>query len=134
MKIVHICISAPYIDGWGYQENLLPKYLQSLGVQNHIVASANHFPEYLKSHIIEEIKAKGSDYIQDDIVVHRIQTIRITSSLFATRGLRKVLDEIQPDAIFHHNLKNVKHVQAQIILIVLHSPFVRVTQSVIESL
>ena len=26
MKIVHICLACFYVDGMGYQENLLPKY------------------------------------------------------------------------------------------------------------
>ena len=48
MRIVHICISAPYIDGWGYQENLLPRYLQKAGTENYVIASMNDFPVYLK--------------------------------------------------------------------------------------
>ena len=31
MKIVHICIQAPYNDYWGYQDNLLPKYHRKSG-------------------------------------------------------------------------------------------------------
>ena len=26
MRIVHLCLEAPYTDLWGYQENLLGKY------------------------------------------------------------------------------------------------------------
>ena len=31
MKILHIAPNAPYNRGWGYQENLLPKYQKKLG-------------------------------------------------------------------------------------------------------
>ena len=31
MKIVHIAPNATYNEGWGYQENLLPKYHAKLG-------------------------------------------------------------------------------------------------------
>ena len=31
MKILHIAPNAPYNRGWGYQENLLPKYHKKLG-------------------------------------------------------------------------------------------------------
>lgn len=31
MRIVHLCISIPYNDYWGYQENLLPKYHRKQG-------------------------------------------------------------------------------------------------------
>ena len=26
MKILHLCLDAPFNDDWGYQDNLLPKY------------------------------------------------------------------------------------------------------------
>lgn len=31
MRIVHICLQAPYNDYWGYQDNLLPKYHRKSG-------------------------------------------------------------------------------------------------------
>ena len=103
MKIVHISISGPFIDGWGYQVNLLTKYLQKEGVQNYIVASSNDFPSYLKREKVEEIKAKGNKYLIDGVAVRRIPTKKISSSLIYPRGLGSVLREIQPDVIFHHN-------------------------------
>lgn len=104
MKIAHISISAPFIDSWGYQENLLTRYLQDEGVQNYIIASANDFPSYLKQEVIDEIKAKGTTYDLDGIVVRRIPTKKVSTSMAITHGLMDVLKEIQPDAIFHHNL------------------------------
>ena len=69
MKIVHVSISAPFIDTWGYQVNLLSKYLQSSENQNYIVASSNDFPSYLNSDEINKIKAKGRKYELDGVVV-----------------------------------------------------------------
>lgn len=103
MKIVHVEISAPFIDNWGYQENLLPKYLQKIGVENYIIASANIFPTYLKQEVIDEIKAKGSDYVLDGIQIKRIQIKKVSSSFLFTKGLMQALEEIKPDIIFHHN-------------------------------
>ena len=103
MKIVHICISAPYIDGWGYQENLLPRYLQKKGVENYVIASRNDFPPYLKPEDKAAIIAKGVDYQVDGIHVRRIKTKRLTTSLLVAKGLSKVLAEIKPDLVFHHN-------------------------------
>lgn len=103
MKIVHICISSPYIDNWGYQENLLPNYLQKKGIRNYVVASSNDFPKYLKQEVVEIIKAKGNNYTLDGIVVRRIPTKRISNSFICPKGLKSVLEEIQPDVIFHHN-------------------------------
>lgn len=100
MKIVHVSISAPFIDNWGYQENLLPKYLQMEGTKNYIIASANDFPAHFKSEIVN----KGTNYVYDGIVVRRIPTKKISTSFAFTKGLHKVLEEIKPDVIFHHNL------------------------------
>lgn len=100
MKIVHVSISAPFIDDWGYQENLLPRYLQMEGTQNYIIASANDIPAHIKSDIV----SKGTNYVFDGIVVRRIPTSKISTSFAFTKGLNKVLNEIEPDVIFHHNL------------------------------
>ena len=112
MRIVHICISAPYIDGWGYQENLLPRYLQKLGVDNHVIASRNDFPAYLTPEDKAAIVAKREDYQVDGIHVRRIKTKQLTTSLLVTKGLSKVLDEINPDVIFHHNFNCTSLVEA----------------------
>ena len=100
MIIVHVSISSPFVDSWGYQENLLPKYLQMEGTKNYIIASANDLPAHLKS----EIENKGTNYVHDGIVVRRIPTKKISTSFAFTNGLHKVLEEIKPDVIFHHNL------------------------------
>ena len=104
MKIVHVSISSPFIDSWGYQENLLPRYLQIEGTQNYIIASANDIPAHIKSDRLSDIRNKGTNYLFDGIVVRRIPTKKITTSFAFTKGLRKVLEEIKPDVIFHHNL------------------------------
>ena len=104
MKIVHISISAPFIDGWGYQENLLSRYLQKAGTDNYIIASATDFPKYLKQEVVNEIKSKGTNYKLDGIIVRRIATKRISASFVYTKGLNGVLEEIHPDVIIHHNI------------------------------
>lgn len=104
MKIVHICISDPYIDGWGYQANLLPKYLQQLGAENIVVASENTFSSYLKPEIVAAIKVKGTHYVGDnDTEIYRITTGKVSESFIYTKGLMRILEYIKPDAIFHHN-------------------------------
>lgn len=103
MKIVHITISAPFIDGWGYQENILTQYLQKAGAENYVIASATDFPNYLKPEIINEIKAKGTNYTLCGITIRRIATKKLTTSFVYTKGLKEVLEDINPDVIFHHN-------------------------------
>ena len=38
-KIVHLCLSSFYIDGYSYQENMLPKYHVKLGYDVTVIAS-----------------------------------------------------------------------------------------------
>lgn len=104
MKIVHICLSAPYVDGWGYQENLLPEYLQRNGVENHIITSNDNLPVYLNKEMKEEIIKKGNLYSIGNIKIHKIKGKKLTTSLLIPFGLMDKLKEIAPDVIFHHNV------------------------------
>ena len=104
MKVVHVCITNPYIDGWGYQENLLALYMTKIGIETHVVASKNDFPKYLTEDVIEDIRMKGDDYAVDGVIIHRIETSKISDSCIITHGLKQKLEEIQPDLIFHHNV------------------------------
>lgn len=104
MRIVHICLSAPYVDGWGYQENLLPEYLKKNGVENHIITSNDNLPIYLSENMKDEIVKKGDSYNIGDIKIHKIKGRKITTMLLIPYGLRKKIEEIRPDVIFHHNV------------------------------
>jgi 1,2-diacylglycerol 3-alpha-glucosyltransferase len=39
MKIVHLCLSAFYVEGFGYQENVIPRYNRKDGHEVVIIAS-----------------------------------------------------------------------------------------------
>lgn len=104
MKIVHICLSSAYIEGWGYQENLLPEYLYEAGTENHIISSNCIFPAYLSQDIKNQIIAKGLKYKVGNIYIHKICGKRISSSVLIPYGLKKMLDDIKPDVIFHHGI------------------------------
>lgn len=104
MKILHICISNTYIDNWGYQENLLSRYLVKRGVDNYIIGSDRHFPPYLSQDTIAEIQKKGKYYTADDSSVVRIKTTRLSLLLIFPHGLYKEIERIKPDAILHHNV------------------------------
>ena len=112
MKILHICISNTYIDDWGYQENLLSRYLVKEGVDNYIIGSDRHFPWYFSQEGIAEIQKKGRHYRADDSSVTRIKTTRLTSILIIPHGLRKEMERIRPDAVLHHNVNNTSLVVA----------------------
>lgn len=103
MKIVHI--SKNYIEGWGYQENLLPLYQKRAG-HEVVVISDNVQLKYVNDQeLADKIAKKGNEYEYDDIKIYKIKTYLNTSSTsFFCCGLYKILEQEQPDMIFHHNV------------------------------
>ncbi len=103
MKIVHITES--YIEGWGYQENLLPLYQKRAGHDVVVISDNAHLKYVQNRELAEQIAAKGTEYEYDGIKIYKIKTILNTSSTsFACKGLYKILEKEQPDMIFHHNV------------------------------
>ena len=68
MKVLHLCLSAFYIDGYGYQENILPRMHKKLGHDVLIVASTETYIDNMNLGYIE-----SRNYVNEDgIPVHRI--------------------------------------------------------------
>ena len=97
MKVVHF---APiYIDGWGYQENLLPKYFQDMGHEVCVI-SPNKLPLQYRSESIMKKK-----YFVDNVEIRRINVFFYFSfTFFFTKGLYKILKEKKPQILFHHGI------------------------------
>lgn len=104
MIIVHICLTSAYIEGWGYQENLLPEYLCKAGTDNYIITSNNVFPTYISQEAKEKIVAKGTKYKVGNVTIHKISGKRVSSSVLIPYGLKDKLEELKPDVIFHHGV------------------------------
>ncbi|HOA82050.1 MAG TPA: glycosyltransferase, partial [Defluviitaleaceae bacterium] len=98
MKIVHVAVTAPYIDGWGYQENLLPLYQLKQGDQITIIAS-DIVPPYLRGKTF-----KTGKYINNGVTVIRIPGKKITNTLIISSSFSDLLEQEKPDIIFHHNV------------------------------
>lgn len=103
MKIVHI--TGIYVDGWGYQENLLPQYQQRAGNDVVVIADNDHLTYINNPKLAEEILNKGNEYVSNGIKVYKIKTYlnTITTSFFC-KGLYDILEKESPDMIFHHNV------------------------------
>lgn len=99
MKILHVCTNTPYIDGWGYQENLLPQYLAQEGVES-VAISSDLLP---KRYLNGKRYPVGSSYV-GDVKVIRVKSWRLGNGLTFTKGLYKQLEEEKPDVILHHAL------------------------------
>lgn len=105
MKIVHITES--YIEGWGYQENLLPLYQKRAGHDVVVVSNNNHLVDIRnRPGLIQEIKARGKEYWYDGIKIYKIETkLNISSNTsFFCKGLYELLEKENPEIIFHHNV------------------------------
>ncbi len=103
MKIVHI--SESYIEGWGYQENLLPLYQKRAGHDVVVISDNEHLKYIQNKELAEKIAKRGNEYEYDGIKIYKIITYLNTSSTsFFCRGLYKILKCEQPDMIFHHNV------------------------------
>lgn len=108
MKIVHICLSGLYMDGWGYQDNLLAKYHVLDGHDVTVIAN-----EYMYDHEGNYVKIDGDKYCQPDIDCNGVKVVRLAArgdkpvTGPAQRvhyiGLYDALISIAPDIIFLHN-------------------------------
>ncbi|HHV50748.1 MAG TPA: glycosyltransferase family 4 protein [Clostridiales bacterium] len=103
MKIVHIAPNAPYNEGWGYQDNLLPKYHAKLGHDvTLIITTKQHSDGRL-------VKVPSCDYTSKDgfRVIRRDYKRCLISkydSLFSKLDVYPLLCSIAPDFIFYHGL------------------------------
>lgn len=96
MNIVHIVSSAPYNEGWGYQDNLLPKYHAKLG--NNVTVITTNL-EHVNQTIAE---VEESDYFSTD--GFRVIRKRIKTSPFKIIDVYQHLLDIKPDYVFFHGL------------------------------
>lgn len=100
MKLVHIC--QYYNDGYGYQENLLPKYQAKLGHEVLLITSdrCTDFTFNRKSRII----GTGT-YSDNGFVVRRIPIKWEFKNRFVKfKSFKAVLIEEKPDYVFHHGI------------------------------
>ena len=100
MKIVHIC--QYYNDGFGYQENLLPKYQKKLG--NDVVVITSDRRSYFAGEKVPKIVGTGQ--FEDNGV--RIERLQISGEIRGRHvrfsNLTMHLESEKPDYIFHHGL------------------------------
>lgn len=102
MRVVHCCLANFYADGYGYQENVLPRMHKLQGHDVLILASTETLIERKLGYVAP------SRYLNDDqIPVHRLPYARwlphkIMTKLRCYRGLYDELESFKPDVIFLH--------------------------------
>ncbi|MGB3831164.1 MAG: glycosyltransferase family 4 protein [Mesorhizobium sp.] len=106
MRIAHICLAAFYIDGFGYQENILPKIHRKMGHEVLIIASTETYVDKAKLGYV----APSSYENEDGIPVHRLPYARwaprrLRPKIRAYEGLAAHLESFRPDLIFLHDVQ-----------------------------
>lgn len=107
MKIVHLCLSNFYIEGFGYQENLLPKYHKNDGHDVTIIASRFTFNEGDGSpdlaSVGEYINSNGIKVIRIDYKYKWLG--KINDKLKIYKDTYRLLEHEKPDIIFDHGIQ-----------------------------
>jgi 1,2-diacylglycerol 3-alpha-glucosyltransferase len=106
MRILHCCLAAFYIDGYSYQENILPREHKKIGHEVMILASTETF---IDNNVLGYIEPK-SYMNEDDIKVTRLAYKKILphsimKKLRVYKGTEEVLYEFKPEIIFLHDLQ-----------------------------
>lgn len=105
MKIIHLCLSCFYIDGYAYQENQLVAAHVSAGHDVTVIASTESFdlaklPCYLTPG--EYIGTDGAKVIR---LPYRFSALgRLGPKIRAYPGVNALLEKLAPDMILFHGL------------------------------
>lgn len=106
MRIAHICLAAFYVDGFGYQENILPRVHRRMGHEIEIIASTETYVDRAKLGYVKPLT-----YVNEDgITVHRLPYAkwiprRLRPKIRAYKGLWEQLAAFKPDLIFLHDIQ-----------------------------
>ncbi len=106
MKILHVCLACFYIDNYGYQENILPKFHKNMGNEVKILASTETI---IGNKTLGYIKP--STYLNSDgIEVSRVPyqyffSNSLTRKLRFYKGIYEKICSFKPDIIFLHGIQ-----------------------------
>lgn len=104
-KIVHLCLGNFFIDGYSYQENLLPKYHVKLGFEVTVIASLISFDSHGKFCLLEE---KPEYFDENGFKVIRLPykkypLFKLNKLMRFYSGTYEHIEKEKPDIIFVHN-------------------------------
>lgn len=102
MKIIHICLAGLFMDGWGYQDNMIAKYHVSFGYDVTVITNQwvyDHEGNYIKTDKTEEVDRWGVKIVRIPIKHDKPYTYKLKRYI----GLYDNINKIQPDIIFLHS-------------------------------
>lgn len=106
MKILHVCLSGYYSEGWGYQDNLMTEQNVLEGHEVHVIAS-----QFQRSFNNQIIKSTHGSYVDKNFVnIHRLEFKfpflgKFNNNIRIYKGLYNTLQYIGPDIIFVHGIQ-----------------------------
>lgn len=105
MKIVHICLSGLYMDGWGYQDNMLAKYHRRAGHDVSVIANQYVYDEKGNYKKRDDVNLETDC---NDVKIYRLsqignKTLQGPAERVHYKGLYETLNALAPDVIFLHN-------------------------------
>lgn len=104
MRVLHCCLAAFYNEGYGYQENILPRMHKKQGHEVKIVASTEKFVDKMNLGYVEACTFVNEDGIEViRLPYSSCLSLKIAAKLRLYKGLERVLAEFAPDVIFMHD-------------------------------
>lgn len=113
MKILHLAPSAPYNEGWGYQENLLTKYQSKLGHEVTLVITNRENRPNGKVEEIEPCDYMSPDGFRVIRLDYRKGSLKKIYRLFCVFDIYEILKSIKPDFIMIHGLVSFSVLQVK---------------------
>lgn len=105
MKIVHLCLSCFYIDGYAYQENQLVAQHVADGHEVTVIASTESFDAERRLCYLAPSEYLGTDGARViRLPYRRIGPHWLAAKIRAYPDVRKLLEQCTPDVILFHGL------------------------------
>lgn len=101
MNIIHICLAAVYIEGYGYQENILPQMHAAMGHCVAVLTNDRVFNRHNKHEIRDKIDYVNS-YGIHVITLKKKERPGYYSKFGGYVEVYKKLNNLKPDVIFVH--------------------------------
>lgn len=112
MNIVHICLCGPYTDGWGYQDNIIPKYHKKMGHTVTVIATNTKHSDD-NGDIVET--DCGDYYLDDGVRIIRLKVQKVfttvITNVFNIYRIYDLLSDLRPDFIMVHGLLGITPIQ-----------------------
>ncbi len=110
MKILHLCLQAPYTDYWGYQDNLLPKYHKKMGLEVTVLTTNTEFDDgsIIETEEREYYLSDGERIIRKKYKRGLLNKVAPFIKIF---DIYNILVRENPDIIFVHGLGNLSVIQ-----------------------